>query len=214
MTKPKPVSPRRLPRQARSQDTLKVLLEAAASVLEKDGLEGYNTNAVAARAGVSIGSLYQYFPHKDALTAALIERERTLLVDEIEHARATPDRKAALTGIIAACVAHQMRRPALARLLDLEEARLPIHQDNRRVHDRVRRAIAACVRGHAATAALGTAAVTDDIFAIVRGIVDAAGERGEVRAAALRSRVERAIFGYLDFVADPAARKTNGRREP
>ena len=50
-------------------------MEAAARILEERGLEGYTTNAVAERAGFSIGSLYQYFPNKDAITIALIQRE-------------------------------------------------------------------------------------------------------------------------------------------
>jgi AcrR family transcriptional regulator len=43
--------------------------------LETNGFEGFNTNAVAEKAGVSIGSLYQYFPSKHALLSAIIERE-------------------------------------------------------------------------------------------------------------------------------------------
>lgn len=52
--------PRKRPRQARSVATFEAILEAAARILE------INTNAVAELAGVSIGSLYQYFPSKDA----------------------------------------------------------------------------------------------------------------------------------------------------
>src|ERR1700761_9502468 len=51
------------------------IVEGAARILEKDGFEKFNTNAVAEKAGVSIGSLYQYFPNKDVLLAELMERE-------------------------------------------------------------------------------------------------------------------------------------------
>src|SRR5271168_5411173 len=59
--------------QARSKETVNVILEASARILEADGLRGFNTNAVADKAGVSVGSLYQYFPNKDAILLALIK---------------------------------------------------------------------------------------------------------------------------------------------
>jgi len=66
---------RRIPRQIRAEETVSAILEAAAQVLEAGGLEGFTTNAVAERAGVSIGTLYQYFADKQALLRALAERE-------------------------------------------------------------------------------------------------------------------------------------------
>src|SRR5579863_5143022 len=65
---------RKAPGQARSKETVNVILEAGARILESEGLHGFNTNAVAAKAGVSVGSLYQYFPNKDAILLALIGR--------------------------------------------------------------------------------------------------------------------------------------------
>jgi AcrR family transcriptional regulator len=66
---------RKIPRQSRAQDTVDVVLEAAAQVLEASGEAGFNTNAVAERAGVSIGALYRYFPDKQAILRALALRE-------------------------------------------------------------------------------------------------------------------------------------------
>jgi AcrR family transcriptional regulator len=66
---------RRRPRQARSRATWDAILEAAAQVLERAGPDGFNTAAVAERAGVSIGTLYQYFPDKQAILLAAAERE-------------------------------------------------------------------------------------------------------------------------------------------
>jgi AcrR family transcriptional regulator len=74
------VDPRKRPRQRRSEATVDAILEAAARILESDGLDALTTNAVADRAGVSVGSLYQYFPGKTALLAELIRRERGALV--------------------------------------------------------------------------------------------------------------------------------------
>jgi AcrR family transcriptional regulator len=64
---------RKQPRQARSRDTVKAILKAAAQVFASRGYAGTTTNHVAARAGVSIGSLYEYFPSKDALLVALAD---------------------------------------------------------------------------------------------------------------------------------------------
>lgn len=69
------VEPRKTPRQARSEQTGAVILEAATRVLERDGAAAFNTNRVAERAGLSVGSLYQYFPNKAALLFALQEKE-------------------------------------------------------------------------------------------------------------------------------------------
>src|ERR1700743_1109168 len=68
-------SKRRMPRQARSQQKIELMFEAAILLLNEGGLQGLTTNAVAARAGVSIGTLYQYFGDKNALLDALVTRE-------------------------------------------------------------------------------------------------------------------------------------------
>jgi AcrR family transcriptional regulator len=66
--------PRKMPKQQRSKDTVDVILAATARVLVKEGFDRASTNRIAEQAGVSIGSLYQYFPSKEALVAALVER--------------------------------------------------------------------------------------------------------------------------------------------
>jgi AcrR family transcriptional regulator len=66
---------RRIPRQSRAEETVAAILEGAAQVLEAGGLARFTTNAAAERAGVSIGTLYQYFADKQALLRALAERE-------------------------------------------------------------------------------------------------------------------------------------------
>src|SRR5690349_16861403 len=66
---------RRIPRQARAEETVAAILEGAAQILEGGGLAAFTTNAVAERAGVSIGTLYQYFPDKQAILRAIAERE-------------------------------------------------------------------------------------------------------------------------------------------
>jgi AcrR family transcriptional regulator len=76
-------TPIRKPRQARARFTRESLIDAAAQVLKDQGYDNFNTNRVAERAGVSIGSLYQYFPHKQALIEAIVIRHVTLLAGAI-----------------------------------------------------------------------------------------------------------------------------------
>jgi AcrR family transcriptional regulator len=70
-----PVSPRRNPKQRRSQEIVDSILEAGRLLLRDGGPEGLTTNRIADRAGVSIGSLYRYFPNKAAIVAAIYEVE-------------------------------------------------------------------------------------------------------------------------------------------
>ncbi|MCA9633036.1 MAG: TetR/AcrR family transcriptional regulator [Myxococcales bacterium] len=76
-----PYAARKRPKQARARATVDAILEAAARVLVEEGYEGANTNRVAEVAGVSIGSLYQYFPNKQALVSALVERHVRHIMD-------------------------------------------------------------------------------------------------------------------------------------
>jgi AcrR family transcriptional regulator len=64
-------SPRKRPRQQRSRETVRAILQAAARIFEVEGVESATTDRIAARAGISVGSLYQYFPNKDAILVAL-----------------------------------------------------------------------------------------------------------------------------------------------
>ena len=67
-------NPRKLASQERSRPTVDALLEATTRVLIKEGYDRASTNRIAEVAGVSIGSLYQYFPSKEALVAAVVDR--------------------------------------------------------------------------------------------------------------------------------------------
>ncbi|AWV02106.1 TetR/AcrR family transcriptional regulator [Burkholderia sp. JP2-270] len=192
-----PLSPRKAPRQRRSVATVDAIVEAAARILERDGFDGYTTNAVAALAGVSIGSLYQYFPNRDALTAALAERESAHLLDDVERAAALSSCDDVLRALVRAAVTHQMRRPVLARLIDFEEARLPLGVRTERVADRIRSTLLHALGLRDAPRVVGPEVVAHDLLAIVKGIVDAAGARGETDADALEARAWRAVRGYL-----------------
>lgn len=115
--------PRKTPRQARSQAMVEAILEATARVLAERGYAGTNTNLVAERAGVSVGSVYQYFPNKDSLITALHERHGTQMYEAIATVLAT-ERPDGLHGHVRAMVrallaAHRVA-PTLHRVLEKE----------------------------------------------------------------------------------------------
>lgn len=191
----KTLRPRKTPTQPRSAMTVASIIEAAAQILETAGIEGFNTNAVAELAGVSIGSLYQYFPGKDALTVALIQRETARFYADASLALTKPSGKAALEYLISASVRQQLQRPVLARLLDVEETRPALRDEVRKPHTMEGLVTTVIKRVKPRHARPEVAA--GDLIAIVRGMVDAAGERGETDIDDLERRVHAAVFGYL-----------------
>ena len=78
-------NPRRRPRQARAQATVDAIIKATAQVLVDEGYDRASTNRIALAAGVSIGSLYQYFPSKEALVSALVESHQLRMRESLER---------------------------------------------------------------------------------------------------------------------------------
>lgn len=117
--------PRKLPRQSRSVAMVDAILQASARVLLERGYAGMSTNIVAQHAGVSIGSLYQYFPNKESLLTALYNRHAEQMAQSIEAILAQPagtglrDEVARL--VRAAMAAHEME-PELHRQLEKERS--------------------------------------------------------------------------------------------
>ena len=110
---------RKTPKQARAQVTVDAILTATAELLVELGYERTTTNAIARRAGVSIGSLYQYFPNKEALFTALCEQHMNemtaLLIGEIASLRGRPLDEAIRPLVKALLRAHAVA-PALHRV--------------------------------------------------------------------------------------------------
>jgi AcrR family transcriptional regulator len=122
------LTPRKLPKQARSEATVEAVLEAAAQIFERHGYAAGTTNRIAERAGVSIGSLYQYFPNKDAILVALVHRHLAeslaALGPHLERLRRGASFDDVLPGIVDAMVAMHALAPNLHRVL-FEETQLP-----------------------------------------------------------------------------------------
>ena len=106
--------------QARSRATVEALVEATARILVKDGFDKASTNRIAEVAGVSIGSLYQYFPGKEALVAAVIERHQQEIMQTVRGELAgvleEPIEKAIRKLVATAVKAHRVD-PKLHRVL-------------------------------------------------------------------------------------------------
>jgi AcrR family transcriptional regulator len=120
LARKRPTSARKRPSQARSRDTVQVILDAAAQVFEARGWAAATTNRIAERAGVSVGSVYEYFPNKDAIAVSLaereLERERDALLAVL--AQADPDDLAGLLRrLVERIVDFHARSPALYRIL-------------------------------------------------------------------------------------------------
>jgi AcrR family transcriptional regulator len=127
---PRPqLKPRKRPSQARSKATVAAILVAAAQVFRRQGYAGATTDRIAERAGVSVGSLYQYFPNKDAILVALTERHvdagfalvRELLAETLSD---VPPLEPLLRRFVVAMITLHEREPELHRVL-FEEAPLP-----------------------------------------------------------------------------------------
>ncbi len=122
MARRNPVTPRKQPRQRRSRETLRAILEAATQVFAKHGYAAGTTNRIARRAGVSIGSLYEYFPNKDAILVALAERHLERMVGEVQGllaaARDSPEPlQRLLRRFVTAMLEVHRREPDLMRVV-------------------------------------------------------------------------------------------------
>lgn len=81
--------PKKQPVQARARATVDTLLEATTRILASEGYEAVTTNRVAEVAGVSIGSLYEYFPNKQSLVAAALARVMREIAAEVTQSLRT-----------------------------------------------------------------------------------------------------------------------------
>ena len=169
-------------------------MEAAARILETAGLAGFTTNAVAERAGVSVGSLYQYFPNKDAITRALIRRELKLLEAAVMAIDIAIDTRSPLARFIGVAVDRQIRRPALAQLLEAEEDRLGADDDIDPVRERVAYTLSAILVDAGYPAGRD---MVQDVMALIATLVNAAASRGEREVGKLLLRVEAVVSGRL-----------------
>jgi AcrR family transcriptional regulator len=118
--KGKKTAVRRRPRQRRARQTVEAVLDAVARVLKREGVKAITTNRIAEVAGVSIGSVYQYFPDKRAIFIALHQRhieqiDRLVETTLVENARSSLDQL--IRAMVEAMVDAHSPDPALYELL-------------------------------------------------------------------------------------------------
>jgi AcrR family transcriptional regulator len=209
---PSLLSPRKQPRQARAEATVEVILQAAARVLSESALAGFNTNRVAEVAGISVGSLYQYFPNKTALVVALIQREQTALAEAIEaHVLSSSPRRGLsrrLAGLVDIAITHQFGKARYAAALDYEEKRLPVGDVLAAAQVRIVGAVQTLLRQHRQELAgnLPTCAALD-CLTITKALVDAEADRMVPNPSQLKKRALRALLGYLLFAPKLASKR-------
>lgn len=113
-------SPRKHASQHRSRATVDALIEATARILVREGFDKASTNYIAEKAGVSVGSLYQYFPSKEALVAAVIDRHqqelRQVALGALEKMMELPLEQAVRKLVTAGIEGHRVD-PKLHRVL-------------------------------------------------------------------------------------------------
>jgi AcrR family transcriptional regulator len=121
------LNPRKMPQQERAQALVEAILDATTRVLVKHGYAGANTNRIAEVAGISVGSLYQYFPNKNSLISALHRRHakeiRQTIETTVKNSRGQSLAKKIETLIGASLAAH-MIAPELHRVLETQFASL------------------------------------------------------------------------------------------
>jgi len=205
MRKPsKKSSRRRKPKQRRSRQTVEAILDAVLRILKREGNRGVTTNRIAEVAGVSIGSVYQYFPDKRAIFAALHERhieqidrmvERTL----VEHA-ASP-----LTELMTALIEGMLEaHRADPELYEMMAAEVPHRAGGTRdfsvrLHGAFRLALAARARE------LKKGRDLDRMAFVVGNLVDALSHAALMRRPAgmtlaqAKAEAVRAVLAYLRF---------------
>ena len=195
------LSPRKLPIQARGIATRDAIIEAAAQILARGGLPIFTTNAVAERAGVSIGSLYQYFPNKDALMMALIARqqaERAARVTSVLVDVQDLPLEQAVRLLIKAAIADDVNDGLLASALDHEEARLPtagvVAQALEPLSVPLAKALAIFLPGASDE---WLAIATQTIPPMVRAIVDLWTSQVPPQLHMAEDEAVRAVLGYL-----------------
>lgn len=133
-----PVKPRKLPTQERSRATVDAIMQAATYILVKFGWERLTTNAIAERAGVNIGPLYQYFPNKQAIIAELQRRHvlqtREILSKALPQVSEQRSLREALTLLVVAMIDEHRVAPAVHRAIDAElprSVRVPLGDESR-----------------------------------------------------------------------------------
>jgi len=195
--------PRKTPRQARSQSTVEAILEATARVLAERGYAGTNTNVVAEVAGVSVGSVYQYFPNKDALVTALHERhgvQMRAVIDEVLGTSQARSLRGHIQATVRALLAAHQVSPALHKVLEKEFPFFDAPKDQSASDDGIFRRVRDLLEAHRADIApRNLDLATWTVMRVMESMVHTAVIEPPVRftPAAIEGAIVDVVMGYL-----------------
>ncbi|NJP20522.1 MAG: TetR/AcrR family transcriptional regulator [Hydrococcus sp. CRU_1_1] len=140
MPRKRSTNPRKLPQQDRSRMTVEAILEATTHILTEEGYDKANTNRIAERAGISIGSLYQYFPNKESLMAALMEQHSNEIAELVESKLTNlfdAPLEIAIPELVKAVIAAHAINPRLHQVLNEEIPRSERLQQMQKAEKRI-----------------------------------------------------------------------------
>jgi AcrR family transcriptional regulator len=192
------------PRQQRARATVEAILEAAARILDRRGWKGFTTNAVADVAGVSIGSLYQYFPNKLALVETIQRRHFDDVLSALRRADEQTSRTKRIEGLVSGMITAHSIHPSLHRVLleDVPRAKISksMHQNFEREYWGLYTKL---IAANEASAASPRSVVRAQILsAAISGAIHDAARRGTLSSPAFEQELIRLVDAYLCAVAN------------
>ena len=200
--------PRKTPQQARSTASVEAILQATVQVLLMEGKSKLTTTRVAARAGVSVGTLYQYFPNKSSLLQALLKEHLDQVADAIEHAcvgaagsslRQMAD--AVISAFVRAKFSHLDASTALYAISDDVEGKRIAHA----MHARAIQAMTALLQTASDRKLAHPDLVASTLFSAMAGVSRSMLERGvtQTTMATMAQELKLMVGAYLEASATP-----------
>lgn len=188
--------PRKQPRQARASATQALIVEAAARILEDPTAPSFTTNAIAEKAGISIGSLYQYFPDKEAILASLLRREWQNMLEAMTVSLCdASDPQDGIGAFIDIAISHQFARPRMSRQLEFLEQTLDLDEDLEALSTEIQARVLTQLRRYWPEV---SPAIARDVISICRAIINDGARLSLHPEPDLKSRLSAAVFGYLN----------------
>jgi AcrR family transcriptional regulator len=201
------LKPRKMPVQARSIVTVDAICEATIQVLVGGGIKRLNTTRVAERAGVSVGSLYQYFPNRQSLLAAVLERHLLQVVEAVER---TCERHRGSTlaemarALVVAYTAAKLARPDVSVALYAVAGELDGTALVARMRARSRKAVSAMLASASDARIPDPDAVSLVLLSSISGPVQAVLENGAARSIAQKVKAHLVVMTKA-YLRDAAA---------
>jgi len=195
------VAPRR-PRQERGQRRVEAILDAAAAFVAEEGVPAATMHAIAKRSGTTIGSMYHFFPDREAVLVALLERHAHALEALAEELAAVDWAQLSLEAVVDryvnALVGYARAHPDLLPVIHTVQALRPdatrVAQPEHLLVALTRSIVGARSPGASAAECAARAAI---MLAVVEGVVDRGARAPAPSPAVLQRELKRVLVGYL-----------------